>query len=73
MSRTVTAKGGPLHGKSYTIPDGTDSFPAFMGGVPGTYRVTAKQAHWQPDDRSADAELGDALEQLANSAPAVKR
>lgn len=44
MTRKITAKGGPLHGKSYTVPDNMAQFPA----EGGTYRVTAKQATWQP-------------------------
>ena len=61
MTRNVTAKGGPLHGKTYTVPDGMTSFPA----KGGTYRVTAKQATWQPKDD--DAEYGDALAALADA------
>lgn len=62
MTHTVTAKGGPLHGKRYTIPTGVDTFPA----TGGTYRVGPKQATWHPTS-DPDADLGDALEALAAS------
>ena len=60
MAHTITCKGGPLHGKRYTIPAGVDSFTA----EGGRYKVGPKQASWQPaaapalaaaDDTDADA------------------
>lgn len=58
MTHNITAKGGPLHGKSFTVPDGTTSFPA-EGGV---YRVTAKQATWDPaGGDTVDAALTETL------------
>lgn len=48
MPRKITAKGGPLHGKSYTVPDNVSSFAPPPGSPAGSYRVTEKQAIWEP-------------------------
>ncbi|MGO3844449.1 hypothetical protein [Agrococcus casei] len=48
MPRKITAKGGPLHGKKFTVPENMTSFDPPVGYVAGTYRVTERQAIWEP-------------------------
>lgn len=52
MTHNVTCKGGPLHGKTYTVPDGMVRFLA-SGGA---YKVAAKTAAWHPARLEPDAE-----------------
>lgn len=59
MPRTITAKGGPLHGKSYTVPDNMSSFPSPRAADKGSYRLTEKQAIWEPATSPAKTEVKD--------------
>lgn len=46
--KLITAKGGPLDGKQYTIPNTMTTLnPAGIKG--GTYKVTGDTAKWTPD------------------------
>lgn len=66
--RTITVKGGPAHGKRYTVAPTTESFPSPLASVPGTYRVTEKQAIWEPGSKPAPEAPAD----KAAPAPAPK-
>lgn len=59
MIRKVTAKGGPLHGKSYSVHANLAEFPPPPGSKPGRYRVTEKQAIWEPASNTKSSAPGD--------------
>lgn len=59
MPPTITAKGEPLHGKSSTVPDNMSSYPSLRAADKGTYRLTEKQAVWEPAAPPANAESKD--------------
>ena len=48
MARKITAKGGPLNGKTFTVHDTADTF-THHAAPGGHYKITEKQATWTPD------------------------
>ncbi|SJM55007.1 hypothetical protein [Agrococcus casei] len=62
MPRKITAKGGPLHGKKFTVPENMTSFEPPVGYVAGKYRVTEKQAVWEPERSRQSAEPADKVD-----------
>lgn len=54
--RKITAKGGPLDGKTYEVPDDADRID--VPDSDGHYRATAKQASWVPDTQPAPPSKG---------------
>lgn len=46
--RTITAKGGPLNGRRFTVGPSATTIPSPLKSKPGSYRVTEKQATWEP-------------------------
>lgn len=45
----ITAKGGPIDGKSFTVPEGMKTF-THHAAPGGHYKVNTKTATWQQDD-----------------------
>lgn len=48
MTKNITAKGGPLDGKTFTVPDGMKTF-THHAAPGGHYKVNTKTASWQDD------------------------
>lgn len=56
MSKKITAKGGPLNGKTYLVPENLTRIdvPAEQGA--GHYKVNGKSATWKADQPDAPTE-----------------
>lgn len=55
-TKTVTAHGGPLHGKRYTVHINTEHLDLRFDD--GHYRVTEKQARWIPNQNADNSDPG---------------
>ena len=52
MSKRITAKGGPLDGRTFDVPDtATELDHHVTADARGAYKVNAKTATWQPDGK----------------------
>lgn len=54
MTRDVTAKGGPLDGKTVTVHETQETF-THHADTSGSYKVNEKSVTWQPNTKPAES------------------